>query len=282
EKYITSQRHIEIQLMADQHGNCIHLCERECSIQRRHQKIVEEAPSSILTEGKRETMGRDAIMVAKACNYRGAGTVEFLVDDLGNHYFLEMNTRLQVEHPVTEMILGLDLVEMQIRVAEGHPLPLSQSDININGHAIELRVYAENASNKFLPSTGKLNKYEVPKGKGIRVDDGYTEGDEIPIHYDPMISKLIVHAPSRSEAIQLMSKAIMDYKIYGVDTTLGFGKFAINHDAFASGKFDTHFVEKYMDEFLSQLNLENELAAKFIAWIYRKEKKKLVLPKMEN
>jgi acetyl/propionyl-CoA carboxylase alpha subunit len=180
------------------------------------------------------------------------------------------------------MITGLDLVEMQIRVAEGHTLTVSQSDIKINGHAIELRVYAENASNQFLPSTGKLVRYHPPKGIGIRVDDGYTEGDVIPIHYDPMISKLIAHAPSRSEAIQLMTKAIMDYKIHGVDTTLGFGKFAINHDAFSSGKFDTHFVEKYMPAYLEQLNLENELAAKFIASVYQKEKKKLVLPKMEN
>ncbi|MGB3079572.1 MAG: acetyl-CoA carboxylase biotin carboxylase subunit, partial [Saprospiraceae bacterium] len=219
EKYVSSPRHIEVQVLADQFGHCIHLFERECSIQRRHQKIIEEAPSSILTPEKRETMGQDAIRVAQSCQYRGAGTVEFLLDDKGNHYFLEMNTRLQVEHPVTEYITGLDLVEWQIRIAEGNPLTIQQKDLTINGHALELRVYAENALKGFSPSTGKLIRYRHPLGNGIRVDDGYSEGMDIPIHYDPMISKLIVHAPSRIEAIEKMSSAIDAYQVHGVETT---------------------------------------------------------------
>ncbi|HJW28739.1 MAG TPA: acetyl-CoA carboxylase biotin carboxylase subunit, partial [Saprospiraceae bacterium] len=242
EKYIGSPRHIEIQVMADQQGNTCYLFERECSIQRRHQKIIEEAPSSILTVEKRNQMGLDAVMVARSCGYVGAGTVEFLVDEKGQHYFLEMNTRLQVEHPVTEMITGLDLVELQIRIAEGHPLPFAQEDLQINGHAIELRVYAENAIEGFIPSTGTLTRYAPPSGPGIRVDDGYREGMEIPIHYDPMIAKLIVHAPNRIEAIEKMKEAIDAYTIDGVNTTLEFGKFAILHPDFVSGRFDTHFV----------------------------------------
>lgn len=281
EKYVSSPRHVEIQVMSDQHGNHLHLFERECSIQRRHQKIIEEAPSSILNEEQRETMGADAIRVAKACNYTGAGTVEFLLDERGNHYFLEMNTRLQVEHPVTEMITGLDLVEMQIRIAEGHPINIQQKDLNIKGHAIELRVYAENAAEGFVPSTGKLSQYTLPHGEGIRVDDGYREGMEIPIHYDPMISKLIAYAPDRTAAISLLQKAITDYKIRGVHTTLEFGLFAISHPAFKNGHFDTHFVDNYISEFHTQQNSINYIAATFAAWYYRKQKRKLILPKME-
>ncbi|MEO6130973.1 MAG: acetyl-CoA carboxylase biotin carboxylase subunit, partial [Saprospiraceae bacterium] len=252
EKYVSSPRHIEIQILADQYGHCIHLFERECSIQRRHQKIVEEAPSSILTSFKREIMGEDAIRVAQSCQYRGAGTVEFLVDDGGHHYFLEMNTRLQVEHPVTEFITGLDLVEWQIRIAEGHPLTIRQADLSMDGHAIELRVCAENPLNEFRPSTGTLVRYHPPTGEGVRVDDGYAEGMEIPIHYDPLIGKLIVHAPTRNEAIERMSHAIDAFEISGVDTTLAFGKFAIHHPDFVSGQFDTHFVGEHMAEFVSQ------------------------------
>lgn len=281
EKYIASPRHIEIQLMADHHGHVIHLFERECSIQRRHQKIVEEAPSSILDDVKRDIMGKDAINVARACNYSGAGTVEFLVDDQGNHYFLEMNTRLQVEHPVTEMITGLDLVEMQIKIAEGHPLMIQQENLRIHGHAIELRVYAENPLEGFIPSTGKLISYVPPTGEGIRVDDGYKENMEIPIHYDPMIAKLIVHAGSRNEAIDKMEKAIEQYRIRGVETTLPFGKFAIGHPLFRSGKFDTHFVENNKNEFQLQQERLNELSAGIIASWYNKRKSILVLPVMD-
>ena len=281
EKYVSSPRHIEIQVMADNHGHCLHLFERECSIQRRHQKIVEEAPSSILSAEKRAKMGQDAILVARSCNYTGAGTVEFLLDENSNHYFLEMNTRLQVEHPVTEMITGLDLVALQIRIAEGHALPIAQDELHINGHALELRVYAENVIGGFRPSTGTLVRYRPPQGDGIRVDDGYREGMEIPIHYDPMIAKLIVHAPSRQEAIDKMKDAINMYEINGVDTTLDFGKFAITHPAFTSGRFDTHFVEKHIHEFLESETEINHTLARFAAWIYEKKKSILVLPNME-
>ena len=245
EKYVASPRHIEIQVMADNHGNVIHLFERECSIQRRHQKVVEEAPSVVLTPQLREEMGQAAIKVAKACNYRGAGTVEFLLDDQLNFYFLEMNTRLQVEHPVTELISGTDLVELQIRVARGEKLSIAQEDLSIKGHALELRVYAEDPLNDFLPSVGNLSTYILPEGPGIRVDNGFEQGMDIPIYYDPMLSKLIVYAPTREEAIELLSKAIDEYKIEGVQTTLPFGKFVCEHDAFRSGNFDTHFVKNY-------------------------------------
>ncbi len=282
EKYVSSPRHIEVQILADQYGHCIHLFERECSIQRRHQKIIEEAPSSILTPEKREIMGQDAIRVAQSCQYRGAGTVEFLLDDQGNHYFLEMNTRLQVEHPVTEFITGLDLIEWQIRIAEGHPLTLQQKDLTINGHALELRVYAENAMKGFSPSTGKLILYRHPTGNGIRVDDGYSEGLDIPIHYDPMISKLIVHAPTRIEAIEKMSRAIEAYQIHGVETTLAFGKFAINHPDFISGHFDTNFVAQHMDEFIDSQKEANFLLARFVHWLDERRSSQLVLPNMDD
>ena len=280
EKYVSSPRHIEIQVLADQHGNCLHLFERECSIQRRHQKIIEEAPSSILNEDKRHAMGTDAVRIAKACNYTGAGTVEFLMDDKGHHYFLEMNTRLQVEHPVTEMITGLDLVEQQIRIAEGHPLSFLQVDLKIQGHAVELRVYAENAEENFAPSTGTLKVYSKPHGPNVRVDDGYTQGMDIPIHYDPMIAKLMAHGRDRKEAIMNLVKAINEYDIQGVETTLTFGKFALNHESFLSGQFDTHFVEKYINEFLEEQQSQNEVAAAFAAWLYQKQKRILVLPKV--
>ena len=245
EKYINSPRHIEIQVLADKHGNTVHLFERECSIQRRHQKVVEESPSAILTPELRKKMGEAAVMVAKSCNYTSTGTVEFLVDEHLNFYFLEMNTRLQVEHPVTEMITGIDLVEEQIRIARGEQLNFTQNDIEINGHSVELRVYAEDAMNDFLPSIGTLTKYTKPGGDGVRVDDGYREGMAIPIFYDPMISKLVTHGKDRTEAIQKMKAAIKEYKIEGVSTTLPFGEFVFEHPAFLSGKFDTHFVKKY-------------------------------------
>jgi len=245
EKYVTSPRHIEIQVMADTHGNVIHLFERECSIQRRHQKVIEEAPSSLLTPELRKEMGEAAIKVAKACDYVGAGTVEFLMNDKLDFYFLEMNTRLQVEHPVSEWITGTDLVELQIRVARGEELPLKQEDLSINGHALELRVYAEDPMNDFLPSVGHLDVYKLPSGEGIRVDNGFEEGMDIPIYYDPMLSKLITYGKTRDEAIDLMLKAISDYYVEGIQTTLPFGTFVCDHEAFRSGNFDTHFVKKY-------------------------------------
>ncbi|MBT8303086.1 MAG: acetyl-CoA carboxylase biotin carboxylase subunit [Bacteroidia bacterium] len=245
EKYVTSPRHIEIQVMADTHGNVIHLFERECSIQRRHQKVIEEAPSSVLTPELRKEMGEAAIKVAKACDYVGAGTVEFLMNDKLDFYFLEMNTRLQVEHPVSEWITGTDLVELQIRVARGEVLPLNQEDLSINGHALELRVYAEDPLNDFLPSVGHLDVYRLPVGEGIRVDNGFEEGMDIPIYYDPMLSKLITYGKTRDEAIDLMLKAIRNYHVEGIQTTLPFGTFVCDHEAFRSGNFDTHFVKKY-------------------------------------
>ncbi|MCL4164728.1 UNVERIFIED_CONTAM: hypothetical protein GTU68_057860, partial [Idotea baltica] len=245
EKYVTSPRHIEIQVMADSHGNVLHFFERECSIQRRHQKVVEEAPSCVLTPELRNKMGEAAIKVAKACDYLGAGTVEFLLDSDHNFYFLEMNTRLQVEHPVTELISGVDLVELQIKVARGETLQLNQDDLKIKGHALELRVYAEDPLNDFLPSVGHLDVYKIPEGEGIRVDNGFEEGMDIPIYYDPMLSKLITYAKTREEAIQLMIKAIENYQVKGIETTLPFGKYVCEHESFRSGNFDTHFVKNY-------------------------------------
>ncbi len=245
EKYVTSPRHIEIQVIADQHGNIVHLFERECSIQRRHQKVVEEAPSAILTPELRAQMGKDAVNVARACDYVGAGTVEFLMDANHNYYFLEMNTRLQVEHPVTELITGIDLVEEQIRIARNESLSFKQEDLSIKGHALELRVYAEDPLNNFLPSVGKLEVYKRPSGENIRLDDGYEEGMDIPIYYDPMISKLITYGKDRQAAIRRMLEAIEQYEIEGVATTLPFGTFVCQHEAFLSGQFDTHFVQNY-------------------------------------
>src|SRR6478735_5234208 len=231
EKYISSPRHIEIQVLADKFGNTVHLFERECSIQRRHQKVVEESPSSILTPELRKKMGDAAVMVARSCNYASAGTVEFLVDAAMNFYFLEMNTRLQVEHPVTEMITGIDLVEEQIKIARGEELSFTQDDLSINGHSVELRVYAEDPLNNFLPSIGTLSTYVKPMGEDVRVDDGYEEGMSIPIYYDPMIAKLITYGRDRTEAIQKMKAAIADYTIEGVETTLPFGNFVMDHEA---------------------------------------------------
>jgi acetyl-CoA carboxylase biotin carboxylase subunit len=261
EKFVTAPRHIEIQVLADTHGNIVHLCERDCSIQRRHQKVVEEAPSSVLSEEQRQKMGQSAIDVARACDYVGAGTVEFLVDEDLSYYFLEMNTRLQVEHPVTEMITGIDLVREQINVARGEKLKFTQDDIKINGHALEVRVYAEDPENNFLPDIGTLHKYIRPQGAGIRVDDGFDEGMAIPIYYDPMISKLIVHADNRDAAINRMIRAIDEYTITGIKTTLPFCKFAIDHKAFRSGKFDTRFVGLYFDGTLPVDHSGDELAA---------------------
>lgn len=280
EKYVASPRHIEIQVMADSHGNIIYLFERECSIQRRHQKVVEEAPSSVLTPELRKQMGEAAVKVAKACDYLGAGTVEFLLDENLNFYFLEMNTRLQVEHPVTEMITGLDLVEMQIRVARGEALSIKQEDLNIKGHAMELRVYAEDPLNDFLPSVGNLEIYTLPTGEGIRVDNGFEQGMDVPIYYDPMLAKLITYGKTREESIQLMIKAIEMYQVEGVSTTLPFGKFVMEHEAFRSGKFDTHFVKKYYDSehLKAAQNKEAEVAALIALKQYLNDQNILRLP----
>jgi propionyl-CoA carboxylase alpha chain len=275
EKYVGSPRHIEIQVMADSHGNVLYLFERECSIQRRHQKVIEEAPSSVLTPELRKKMGEAAVLVAKSCDYLGAGTVEFLLDENNSFYFLEMNTRLQVEHPVTEWITGTDLVELQIRVARGEALAMKQEDLKIKGHAMELRVYAEDPMNDFLPSVGHLDVYKLPVGEGIRVDNGFEQGMDIPIYYDPMLAKLITYGETREEAIQIMIKAIEDYHVEGVQTTLPFGKFVFEHEAFRSGKFDTHFVKNYYSaEMLkSQIAQEAEIAAKVALKQYFEDQK---------
>ncbi len=277
EKYISSPRHIEIQVLADSHGNVVHLFERECSIQRRHQKVVEEAPSAVLTPELRERMGEAAIKVAKSCNYEGAGTVEFLLDSDNNFYFLEMNTRLQVEHPVTECITGVDLVAEQIKVARGEKLSFTQDDLKIKGHAVELRIYAEDPLNDFLPSIGILETYIRPTGEGVRLDDGYEQGMEIPIYYDPMIAKLITYADTRTAAIQKMKLAIADYKIVGLETTLPFGKFVMENEQFISGDIDTHFVKKYYspEALLKGQNAEKALAAEIAIKYYQEQKNKL-------
>ncbi|HEX8039673.1 MAG TPA: acetyl-CoA carboxylase biotin carboxylase subunit [Chryseosolibacter sp.] len=247
EKYITKPRHIEFQVFGDTRGNVVHVFERECSIQRRHQKVIEEAPSSILTDEKRKEMGQAAINVAKACGYVGAGTVEFILDENLDFYFLEMNTRLQVEHPVTEAITGLDLVKLQFKIAAGEPIPFTQQALRINGHAIESRVYAEDPSNNFLPDIGNLKTYKRPQGHGVRVDDGFEQGMDIPYYYDPLIAKLVCHGESRQDAISKMIRAIAEYEITGVETTLGFCDFVMKHDAFRSGNFDTNFVENHFN-----------------------------------
>ena len=245
ERFVTSPRHIEIQVLADDHGNVVHLFERECSIQRRHQKVVEEAPSAAVSQDLRDRMGKAAIDVARSCNYSGAGTVEFLLDEHGDFFFLEMNTRLQVEHPVTECITGIDLVKEQVRVARGETLRFTQEDLSISGHAIELRVYAEDPDSGFLPDIGTLKVYSAPKGPGIRVDDGFRQGMDVPVYYDPMISKLTVHAENREAAIERMKLAISAYKIVGIRTTLPFGAYVMEHEAFKSGNFDTNFVKHH-------------------------------------
>jgi len=258
EKYVASPRHIEVQVLGDHHGNYVYVFERECSIQRRHQKVVEEAPSFVITPELRKKIGEAAINAAKSCKYFNAGTVEFILDENLNFYFLEMNTRLQVEHPISELISGLDLVKEQIKIARGEKISFSQEDLSINGHAIELRVYAEDPQNNFLPDIGTLIEYKKPEGLGIRVDDGFREGMEIPIYYDPMIAKLVVWGKDRTEAIERMKRAIDEYRIKGVKTTLPFGKFVLNHPNFISGDIDTHFVEKYYNSDLLNETINEE------------------------
>ncbi len=273
EKYVGSPKHIEVQVLGDNYGNIVYLFERECSVQRRHQKVVEEAPSSCLTPEKRKAIGEAAVLVAKSCAYIGAGTVEFLVDEDLNFYFLEMNTRLQVEHPVTEMITGVDLVKEQIKIARGEKLSFTQDELQIRGHAVELRVYAEDPMNNFLPDIGRLLQYKKPEGPGVRVDDGYEEGMDIPIYYDPMLAKLIAYGKDREEAIERLIRAIDDYKITGVKNTLAFGKFVLRHPDFTSGKFDTNFVGKnYKPEYLKAENEdEMEIAALLAGFAFEKK-----------
>ena len=248
EKAIVRPRHIEIQVFSDTHGNHVHLGERECSIQRRHQKVIEEAPSPIDSRELRSAMGECAVQIAKAVNYVGAGTVEFLVSDVDrSFYFLEMNTRLQVEHPVTELVTGIDLVREQISVAAGEPLSFSQDEIRISGHAIECRIYAEDPANNFLPSPGRISRLKMPQGPGVRDDGGVYEGAEVSIYYDPMISKFATHGRTRGEAIERMRRALGEYEIAGVRTTLPFFREVMIDDEFVAGKLDTGFIDRFFE-----------------------------------
>lgn len=258
EKYLEEPRHIEFQILADQKGNTVHLYDRECSVQRRHQKVIEEAPSALLDDKLRAEMADAAVKAAEACNYEGAGTIEFLVDKHKKFYFLEMNTRLQVEHPVTEMITGIDLVEAQIRVAAGEPLPFTQDDIQKSGHAVECRIYAEDPVDNFLPSTGTLQRHRIPSGPGVRVDAGVEEGGEVTINYDPMISKLSVHASTREKAIHKMIRALSEYEISGCKTTIPFCDFTMKHPSFTSAEYDTHFVPDHFEPHKDELFDEEE------------------------
>ncbi|MCS3655418.1 propionyl-CoA carboxylase alpha chain [Salinibacter ruber] len=263
EKYIEEPRHIEFQILADHHGNTVHLFERECSIQRRHQKVIEEAPSSVLTPAVRREMGEAAVAAAESCGYRNAGTVEFLVDADLNYYFMEMNTRLQVEHPVTEWVTGVDLVAEQLRVAQGEALGYATDDLSINGHAMESRVYAEDPASNFLPDPGPLKRHSAPSGVGVRVDAGVEEGGEVLIHYDPMISKLTTWGKDRTAAIDRMIRALDEYEVASMATTIPFCRFAMEHEGFRAGDFTTHFVDEEFDPAALQLEdpERDELAA---------------------
>ena len=276
EKYLTKPRHIEIQILCDQHGNAIHLCERECSIQRRHQKVIEESPSPIMTQELREKMGTAAVKIAKESGYVGAGTVEFLVDEDMSFYFLEVNTRLQVEHPVTEMVTGTDLVKEQIYIAEGKKLRLKQDDISLNGHAIECRIYAENPEEGFMPSTGLLKNYRMPSGPGVRVDSGVVIFNEIPIYYDPMIAKMVVWGQDRNEAIARTKRALEEYRISGVKTTIGFHRVVMDNKRFISGDISTNFLhEEYPENNYTHLddNMKEKAAITAALQTYVKERK---------
>lgn len=252
EKYIENPHHIEFQILGDNFGNVIHLCERECSVQRRHQKIVEESPSPMMTADLRKDMGEKAIMAAKAVNYSGAGTIEFLVDDNKNYYFLEMNTRLQVEHPITEEVLRIDLVKEQINVANNLPLRLHQEDIVQRGHAIECRICAEDTENNFMPSPGIIQQLTEPLGIGTRVDNYVYEGYEIPVFYDPMIGKLIVWATTRAYAIKRMRRVLFEYKITGIKTNINYLRRIMDASDFLRGKYDTGFIEKNSEFLLDE------------------------------
>src|SRR6478672_4828160 len=246
EKYIQNPRHIEIQVLADEHGHVVFLGERECSVQRRHQKVIEEAPSAIVDEDLRQRMGAVAVQAAKSAGYTNAGTVEFLVDAKRNFYFLEMNTRLQVEHPVTEIVTGLDLVHLQLRIASGEKLPFRQEDVQLRGHAIECRIYAEDPDNNFFPSPGKITKLLRPSGPGIREDSGVYEGWTVPLDYDPMLSKLIAYAPDRLTAIARMRRALDEYFVGGIKTNLSLFRRILEHPDFISARIDTGFLDRLL------------------------------------
>lgn len=279
EKYIENPKHIEIQIIADEHGNYVHLGERDCSIQRRHQKVIEEAPSTVLDDNLRLEMGNVALEAARAVDYVNAGTVEFLFDKSRKFYFLEMNTRLQVEHPVTEMVTGIDLAQEQIRIAAGEKLSFKQEEVHWNGHSIECRIYAEDPFNNFMPVTGRIEYLREPKGNGVRVDSGIHTGSEISIHFDPMLAKLVVWGKDRAEAIKRMEAALKDYRIKGVKTTISFEIAVMQHPGFKDEYFDTGFIDKYFDvDTLQQMKKEYEEIFAAIAAYGIKTKKAVSLP----
>ncbi len=261
EKYIVNPKHIEIQVLADSHGNVIHLGERECSIQRRHQKVVEECPSTSVTPELRSMMGKTAVEIATIAGYVNAGTMEFLLAADKKYYFLEVNTRIQVEHPITEMVYGIDLIKEQIRIAQGEKLSFTQNDVKINGHAIESRIYAEEYDNNFLPSTGTITHYQPSEGPGVRNDSGIRVGSEITMHYDPMIAKLIAHGNTREESIAKMKRALREYRINGVKTTIPFCEFVLEHTEFLNGNYDINFVQKYYQAPETKLSEQESMAA---------------------
>lgn len=250
ERYIESGRHIEVQVLADTYGSTVHLFERECSAQRRHQKVIEESPSPLLNPDQRDAIGQAAVNAARAVGYVNAGTVEFIATPAGEFFFLEMNTRLQVEHPVTELVTGLDLVQLQLRIASGEPLPLSQAEISQRGHAVECRVYAEDPSNSFFPATGPVLKFIPPEGPGVRVDSGIQTGDAVTIHYDPMIAKIITHSATREAAIDRMRGALRNTVVLGVTTNIPFLLALLEHPTFAAGEVDTTFIDRRLDELI--------------------------------
>jgi acetyl-CoA carboxylase, biotin carboxylase subunit len=281
EKYISSPKHIEIQIFGDSHGNYVHLGERECSIQRRHQKIIEEAPSPAIDESIRTAMGNAAIRAARACSYVNAGTIEFLLDENRNFYFLEMNTRVQVEHPVTELITGIDIVKEQISVSSGEMLSFKQDHIRAHGHAVECRIYAEDPLNNFLPSVGKVQRLQSPSGPGIREDRGIQQGNEITVHYDPMISKLLAWGRSRDEALQRMDRALHEYLIQGVVTNIPACIHIIRHPSFKAGLYTTDFMNSEFDPNALHTPADNEHIAVAIAaaiTLHEQKKKTRVLP----
>lgn len=286
EKFIENPKHIEVQIIADKHGNYLHVFERECSIQRRHQKVIEEAPSSFIDNLTRKKLTDAALNAAKACNYYNAGTIEFLMDSNKEFYFLEMNTRIQVEHPVTELISGIDLVREQISVAAGNKISFTQDELRINGYALECRIYAEDPSNNFMPSTGKITNYIEPNGPGVRVDSGFTGGSEISIYYDPMIAKLICWDKDRKAANNRMQRALNEYKISGIVTNISFLKNILQTELFKEGKYDIHFIDKLFNSNSNQINLEVnkdiEDAAYLFAALIKSQKAKMQSKKSDD
>jgi acetyl-CoA carboxylase biotin carboxylase subunit len=287
EKMVMDARHIEFQVLADNHGNCIHLFERECSVQRRHQKVIEETPSPIMTPEVRDDMGKHAVAAAKAVKYSGAGTIEFIVDDDLNYYFLEMNTRLQVEHPITERVVNVDLVKEQIKIANNEVLSLKQDELKQNGHAIEARIYAEDPDKNFMPNPGLIKHITEPLGLGVRHDGYVYEGYEIPIHYDPLISKLIVWAPTRDEAIERMKRALYAYKITGIKTSIPFLNKIMDVPSFKEGRYNTHFIQDNEDILMTKDEPSQKLKdvasiAAFFNYIERLEKRSFPVFKNDN